>query len=82
MKTSWTARLQPEQQKEVIDAFKSSALLRNRLKVILEGKEAATIKAKVSDSEFENPSWAYKQADLGGYIRALEEVISLITEKI
>ena len=29
-------------------------------------------------SDYDNPSWAYKQADQNGYNRALEEIISLL----
>jgi hypothetical protein len=33
----------------------------------------------MSLEEFDNPSWAYKQADKNGYERALLEIIELIS---
>jgi hypothetical protein len=33
---------------------------------------------RISVSDYDNPSWAYKQADRNGYLRAYEELIRLL----
>lgn len=30
------------------------------------------------ESDYDSPSWAYKQADLNGYLRAYQEILSLV----
>jgi len=46
----------------------------NLLKEILQSK----IPTFVPSTDYDDPSWAYKQADRNGYVRALKEVIELI----
>lgn len=33
---------------------------------------------KTSHKDYDSPSWAFKQADQNGYIRALKEIVELI----
>lgn len=80
MKTSWTKGLTPEKAEEIKRDFNASALLRERLAVLIEEKSNASIKASRSKDEYENPNWAYLQADARGYERALSEIISLISK--
>ena len=74
MKVAWTkdCKTGPEKakRKEVILSNQGSLDI---LKVIIESKR---IKAKGSD--YESPSWAYKQADTIGYNRALTELLDLM----
>jgi len=43
---------------------------------ILEDKYNA--KERTKDIDYDCPSWSHKQADLNGYLRALEDVIKLL----
>lgn len=49
-----------------------------RLQEILKDKISDARQSQLSSSSFDKPSWAYKQADLNGYQRALEEITHLI----
>ena len=81
MKTSWTQGLNEEQAAEMTREFKASALLRSRLKTLLEDKADTARIAQRQKVNYENAAWAYQQADQIGYERALFEIISLIFEK-
>jgi hypothetical protein len=80
MKTVWTNGLTPEEKTELKKDFVGSVILRRRLKKLLEDKENASRKASISKEGYENPNWAYLQADARGYERAISEIISLISE--
>lgn len=36
---------------------------------------------KITVGDYESPSWAYKQADRNGYLRAYQEIIKLCEQK-
>lgn len=78
MKVSLTKGLTPERAAEVEGNFKAAALLRERLAVLLEEKAASSRSSVRSKETYENPNWAYLQADARGYERALLEVASLL----
>lgn len=78
MKTVWTKGLDAERREEVKRDFLSSSLLRSRLKDLLEEKKMASMKAVTLKDSYDSPNWALLQADNIGFIRALEEVISLL----
>lgn len=78
MKTIWLDGLSDEKKVEMRRDFVGSSLLREHLSKILENKvENARSRARAACT-YENPNWAYLQADTIGYERALYEVISLI----
>lgn len=79
MKTVWTKGVAGREE-EITSSFKASAMIRGRLKELLSEKIAIKLKARTNESSYESPNWAYMQADAVGYTRALEEVISLISE--
>lgn len=81
MKISWTKGLTKEKREEVEEAFSRGALLRRRLKELLEDKIEDERKKIRSEVLYDNPNWAYRQADAVGYERALNDIISLIYEK-
>lgn len=81
MKVSWTKGLTKEKREEVEEAFSRGALLRRRLKELLEDKIEDERKKVRSEILYDNPNWAYRQADAVGYERALNDIISLIYEK-
>jgi hypothetical protein len=79
MKNSWFSGLEPDAKKQMEDYFNSSPLLRERLAYIITNKIKSRNTKSMSLEEFDNPSWAYKQADKNGYERALLEIIELIS---
>lgn len=78
MKKSWTTGLEPDASKEIEMAFKSSLILRKRLKELLEAKEISNYKSNISKDDYASPNWGVKKADSIGYARALSDIIKLI----
>ena len=78
MKTSWTKGLDVDEKKEVSLSYNASGTLRLRLEGLLEEKLVANEKESYAKEGYECPNWAYKQADLSGYKRAMKEIISLL----
>lgn len=76
MKTSWTKGKNPELSKEIRASFAGSVVMRKRLQEVVRGKIEESLSTKEDD--YDNPSWAYKQADSVGYRRALKEINSLL----
>ena len=76
--SSWTKGLNKDQVKELKGDFLSSQTVRRRLSTICESK-LKTSEATGRDKEgYDCPNWAYKQADMQGYNRALHEIMSLL----
>jgi hypothetical protein len=78
MKTSWTKGLEPLIQEEIVEDFKASGLIRERLTTLLMEKVNTSRDESRNKSSYDNPNWTYLQADARGYERALYEVISLL----
>lgn len=78
MKKSWTHGLDSEAEKDLRGNYVASLATRKRLKKLIEDKANSSLNASRSESAYENPNWAYLQADARGYERALNEIISLI----
>lgn len=81
MKASWTQGLTKEQGDILRQDFVSSIALRMRLNDMLVVKQEECRKAARSKLTYENPNWAYVQADAIGYERAISDIISLILDK-
>ena len=81
MKSKWTAGLDEQSKEDIIASYRSSKVFRDRLAVMLLEKSSSCERASMALTEYDNPSWAFKQADAQGYKRALAEIISLINEK-
>jgi len=79
MRSSWVKGLDKEEERGVRSNFLEALVLRKRLKQILEDKQSDSHRVGRSKSLYENPNWAYLQADASGYERALEEIIDLIS---
>jgi hypothetical protein len=77
MKLSWFSHLPRDQQEGFKKQINSSRDVLERLIKILEDKQTEV----VLSTDYESPSWAYKQADRNGYDRALTEVINLLNMK-
>lgn len=78
MKTSITKGLTGQAKEEMVSSFNASGNIRSRLILLLKEKQETARKANMQESMYENPNWGLKQADVIGYSRALEEVISLL----
>lgn len=80
MKVSWTNGLSAEQANDIKSSFIGGALLRRRLKDLIDNKVESSRGSARSKYTYETPNWAYIQADQVGYERALYEIIDLIGE--
>ena len=79
MKTVLTKGLDDSIKDEVAQGFASSTIIRRRLVEVLSDKSSSEDKKSVLENAYDNPNWAYKQADSRGYRRAIAEIISLLT---
>lgn len=78
MKSSWTKGLDEQGRLDLESSYKAATLLRRRLvEVLLEKAEVANRNAR-SKIAYDNPNWAYLQADNVGYERCLYEIIDLL----
>lgn len=78
MKTSLTKGLDKSEAEEIKGLFIQSLRLRERLASIVKEKIDSNNIERISKNSYDNPSWAYIQADAVGYERALKEIISLL----
>ena len=81
MKSTITAGLPEERSKEVMEEFKRSSLLRERLITLLRNKSESNKASVRAKNTYDSPSWAYVQADSIGYERAIYELISLLSSE-
>ena len=79
MKVSWTNGVDKELAIDIRQNFKESLVMRRRLTAMLEEKVKSSLAASRSKVTYDNPNWALLQADAVGYQRALQEVVSLIS---
>jgi hypothetical protein len=78
MKVRWTAGLNKQDATEMKADYVAAAVLRRRLKRLLEDDIGDSQRTARSKLLYENPNWALLQADQRGYERALAEIIALI----
>lgn len=81
MKLSWTAGLDKGQAEDMRGYFLSSHLLRKRLNELLQTKIDVAEQNSLAKNNYDLSNWAYLQADLVGYKRAINEIISLISDE-
>jgi len=74
MKTIWFMDLPKDQQEGFKKQINSAKDVLEKLELIVQGK----MKEVVLSEDYDNPSWAYKQADRNGYNRALTEVLNIL----
>lgn len=79
MKTVWYKGLKDKEKEEAIASFQSSGYMRERLTAILNEKISTNRKSSLGVDKYNSPGWAYLQADAVGYQRALEEIISIVS---
>ena len=74
MKTIWFMDLPKDEQEDFKRQVKSSKDVLEKLEKIINDKTKEIVLA----TDYDNPSWAYKQADRNGYNRALSEVLNIL----
>ena len=80
MKLAWTKGLSAEAKEAIRKEFEASGLLRERVNTIIQDKINSARKESTLKSSYDNPNWAYLQADLVGFVRALEELQSIFSK--
>lgn len=80
MKRSWVNGLDEAREKDVKGDYASSLIIRKRLAELLEEKINSAEVTSFDKEGYDLANWAYKQADLIGYKRALREIINLVTD--
>lgn len=78
MKKSLVSGLESDAAKEVELAFKSSPTLRRRLSKLLEDEKTSRIDSNLSQTKYDCPNWAYKQAHNQGYAEGIKYALSLL----
>lgn len=78
MKVCWTKGLNPAKKEEIRKSFLACADVRERLAQLLKEKQKLAHKDSINKDGYETTNWAFKQADLCGYERAIEEIINII----
>ncbi len=80
LSSTWTKGVEEGLMDEVRSEYAASPLLRRRVREMMDEKSESALKEGVSKEGYETPNWAYKQADLCGYLRALEEIKNLFSK--
>ena len=75
LSTNWNSHLKGEEKDNFDKYIRNAISIIERLDSVLVGKIDEASKPKKSD--YDSPSWAYKQADTNGYLRALNELRTL-----
>jgi hypothetical protein len=81
LKTSLLKGLDEKDKKEMKGLFIEALRLRQLFIKRLEEKKAEVQTERLSKTDYDNPSWAFKQAELNGYERSMNELISLLQEE-
>jgi hypothetical protein len=76
MQTLWFSHLSKDEQADFKEFVKNSQKVLDRLSEILYNR--VNDQEVVSTEDYDSPSWAYKQADRNGYLRALREIQTLL----
>lgn len=80
MKSTITKGLTEDERMEITQDFIRSHALRKRLSAIFNEKISSSRGKSISVDAYDSPNWALRQADEIGYERALNEVISLLSD--
>lgn len=75
MQHQWFSHLPKEQQEDFKKLVLGSHKVLDRLSEICYNVIQSGVQTAKAD--YESPSWAYKQADLNGYLRAYREIMAL-----
>lgn len=81
MHVYWASHLQGDAKKEFEELVKRNTILLRRLAEIIKRKIDTANKASINKEGYQDATWAFKQADHVGYVRALSEVLQLVDLK-
>lgn len=77
--TLWTEHIKnPEVKADFEKLLRNSTISLGRLREIAEKQLASLRSAEVKVAVYDNPNWAYKQADTNGACRVLQNFIDLL----
>lgn len=74
----WVKHLPTEERKKFEDVVRNDTLVLGRLADILEEKLIGLENREASLLDYENPSWAYRQAHMNGLKAGLTNVLKLL----
>ena len=79
MYTAWTNHLKTEQEKERFSTvvYRARHVL-DRLKQLIQSDMENSAKAEISIKAYDNANWAYRQAHLNGYKKAMTNILTLV----
>lgn len=80
MKANWCKGLELDEAAEIKGSFMGAKRLRERMKTLVKEKQTHNDKRSRSVEEYESPNWTLKQADSVGYLRAMDEILSLLED--
>lgn len=78
LNTDWLTGLDEQQTLDLRANFAEAQVLRKRMREVLLKRIEKRMSERMSKTGYDNPNWAYLQADASGYERAMTEVIDLI----
>ena len=78
----WASHLQGEEKKKFEELVIHNTTLLRRLTDIISRKIDTANKKNLSKQGYEDSTWAFKQADHVGYVRALNEILQLTNIKL
>lgn len=79
LSSDWFRDKTPKQKEEIEFVLRNNTTLIQSILDILTRLENEESRSEISSSQYDNPSWAYKQADTNGARRALAKVRALFT---
>lgn len=77
MQHQWFSDLPKDKQEEFKKSVLGSSFVLDKLHKIV--YNMSITESKVTIGDYDSPSWAFKQADRNGYLRALSEILALVT---
>ncbi len=77
IKTAWFKNKTAREKEEITYVLQNNVLLREALFSILDQMREAEERKEIQSNQYENPSWAYRQADINGAKRVLQDVRAL-----
>jgi hypothetical protein len=79
MKTEWFKGLQPPEVEAMKKSVFGSKIVLDKLIEICYNRSQAL--KSVRESDYDSPSWAFKQAHKNGYTQALDDLVEILTLK-
>ncbi|AFE86216.1 hypothetical protein [Salinivibrio phage CW02] len=74
IQTKILSKCEEHEKEEIRGSFVASYAYHKKLLEVLEDKLASVENESLSKDLYENPNWAFRQADIAGYKRAIKEI--------